>query len=746
LARRSTGPSPLPTREELLAFIEESPGPVGKREIARAFRLRGPDRVLLKDMLRDLADEGLIERGHRRKVRRPGQLPPVAVIEVIGVDEDGEPLARPLSWPEEETPPRIRLLPDRRARSAPATGDRILARLTRLGDGDYEARAIRRLPRGPARVLGVYRRTPRGARIEPTDRRVKTAFAVVGGDETGLRSGDLVLAETLPGRRLGLPEARIKERLGGSLAEPGAISLIAIHAREIPTEFSPAARAEARKARPVTAPAGRADLTALPLVTIDGADARDFDDAVWAEPDPERDAGWHAVVAIADVAHYVRPGSALDRAARERGNSVYFPDRVVPMLPEELSNDLCSLKPGEMRPCLAVHLWIDARGRLTRHRFVRALMRSAARLTYGQVQAARGGAPDETTGPLAETVIAPLYGVFEALLRARKRRGSIDLELPEYQVIFDDKGHVEAIRPRQRLDSHRLIEELMIAANVAAAETLEVAREAVMYRVHDRPSPEKIADLRSFLAGLGHKLTVRDGVRPADFAALLDNVRDRPHAPAVNTAILRSQAQAIYSPLNLGHFGLGLKRYSHFTSPIRRYADLLVHRALIRALDLGEGGLEPGSEAEFDALGEHLSMTERRAAAAERDAVERYVALYMAERVGATFTGRISGVARFGVFVALDETGAEGIVPRSRLADDFIHDEEGQRLVGPEIALRLGDAVKVRLVEAEVATGGLMFDLLDGGSPPGPRPPKAQRGNRPAHAPGRGRGRRGRRR
>ena len=701
-------------------------------------------------MLRDLADEGLIERGHRRKVRRQGQLPPVAVIEVTGVDEDGEPLAHPLSWPDDETPPRIRLLPDRRARSAPATGDRILARPVRLDDGDYEARVIRRLPRGPARVLGVYRRTPRGALIEPTDRRIKTDFAVVGGDETGLRSGDLVLAETLPGRRLGLPHARIKERLGASLAEPGAISLIAIHAREIPTEFPPAALDEARKARPVAAPAGRADLTALPLVTIDGADARDFDDAVWAEPDPERDGGWRAVVAIADVAHYVRPGSALDRAARERGNSVYFPDRVVPMLPEELSNDLCSLKPGEMRPCLAVHLWIDARGRLTRHRFVRALMRSAARLTNGQVQAARTGAPDDATGPLAETVIAPLYGVFEALLQARKRRGGIDLELPEYQVIFDDKGHVEAIRPRARLDSHRLIEELMIAANVAAAETLEAAREAVMYRVHDRPSPEKIANLRSFLAGLGHKLAVRDGIRPADFAALLDDVRDRPHAPAVNTAILRSQAQAVYSPLNLGHFGLGLKRYSHFTSPIRRYADLLVHRALIRALDLGEGGLELGDEAGFDALGEHLSMTERRAAAAERDAVERYVALYMAERVGATFSGRISGVARFGVFVALDETGAEGIVPRSRLADDFIHDEEGQRLVGPEIALRLGDAVKVRLVEAEVATGSLVFDLLDGGSPPGPRPPKTRRGNKqgraPGHAPGHGRGRRGPRR
>jgi len=750
LAKRSAGPAPLPTREELLAFIEESPGPVGKREIARAFRLRGPDRALLKDMLRDLADEGLIARGRRRRVRRAGRLPPVAVVEITGIDADGEPLARPLAGAEgedegvESAPPAIRIVVERGPGKAIAPGDRVLARLVRLADGDYEGRVIRRLPRGTNRVLGVYRRDRRGARITPTDRRIKADFVVAGGDETGLRSGDVVLAEALPGRRLGLPQARIVERLGASLEEPGAISLIAIHAHGIPVAFPAAAIKEARAARPVTSLEGRADLTALPLVTIDGEDARDFDDAVWAEPDPERKDGWHAVVAIADVAHYVRPGSALDRAARERGNSVYFPDRVVPMLPEALSNDLCSLKPGALRPCLVVHLWIDARGRLVRHRFLRGLMRSAARLTYAQVQAARNGAADETTGPLLDAVIAPLYGVWRALAEARKRRGAIDLDLPEHQVIFDAHGHVAAIRPRERLDSHRLIEELMIAANVAAAETLEAAREAVMYRVHDRPSPEKIADLKSFLAGLGHRFAPRDRPRPADFAALLDDVRDRPHAPAVNTAILRSQAQAVYSPLNLGHFGLGLRRYSHFTSPIRRYADLLVHRALIRALGLGEGGLEPGAEAAFETLGEHLSMTERRAAAAERDAMERYVALFMAERVGATFVGRVSGVTRFGAFVALDETGAEGIVPRSRLGPDVIHDEEGQRLIAPAFTLRLGDPVTVRLIEAEVATGGLVFDLVEGGSPTGRFPPKGARG--PARNAKRGKGAAGARR
>ncbi|MFQ5783857.1 MAG: ribonuclease R [Alphaproteobacteria bacterium] len=713
MAKPPRKPAPLPGREELIAFIEESPGPVGKREIARAFNIRGSgERALLKDMLRDLEAEGLVGR-RRRRVAPPGRLPRIAVVEVTGIDGDGEPLARPLAWRGEGDPPRIVMLPEARKRRALAVGDRVLARLKRISDRAYEGRSIRRLPRSPDRILGIFRKLGDEGRLLPTDRRLKSEFAVAGVDAMDAHDGEVVLAESLPARRLGLPRAKIVERLGASLEAPRAISLIAIHSHVIPVAFPERALAEAKAARPVVAPDGRDDLRELPLVTIDGADARDFDDAVWAEPDPERSGGWRAVVAIADVAYYVRPGSALDRAARERGNSVYFPDRVVPMLPEALSNGLCSLKPGETRPCLAVRLWIDGDGRLRRHRFVRALMRSEARLTYEQVQAAENG--DASDGPLRKRVIAPLYGVYRALKRARERRGTIDLDLTEYQAVLDPEGRVVEIRPRPRLESHRLIEELMIAANVAAAETLETLRAPVMYRVHDRPAPEKLVELGAFLRGLGHRLSERGPPRPEAFAGLLREVEGLPHAAAVNTAILRTQSRAAYSPHNLGHFGLSLGRYSHFTSPIRRYADLLVHRALIRGLGLGPGGLPEDGEAEFDALGEHLSATERRADAAERDAMDRFTALYMAERVGGVFAGRISGVTRFGLFVTLDETGADGIVPRRALPGDFLHDEERQELIGDALVLRLGDPVEVRLREAEVATGSLVFELVSGG-------------------------------
>ncbi len=708
-------PTSLPTREALLAFIEEGPDIVGRREIARAFHVRGGDRTLLKRMIKELEEEGLIERSRRRRLAASGRLPPVAVVEVTGLDADGDPLARPLSWQGGAEPPRIVMLPERRGRSALGAGDRVLARLARVAPGRYEGRTIRRLPARPGRVLGIYQRVGGEGRVAPTDRRIKTDFTVAGVDAGGARPGELVLAETFPGRRLGLPRARIVERLGSSLEDARSFSLIAIHSSAIPTALAPAALKQAAAARPVTALGKREDLRKLPLVTIDGADARDFDDAVWAEPDPDGPEGWHAIVAIADVGHYVRPGGALDSAAYERGNSVYFPDRVVPMLPEALSNDLCSLKPGETRPCLAVHLWIDAQGKLRRHRFVRALMRSAARLTYEQMEAAHAGRPDDVAGPLAETVIAPLYGVYRALHRARRRRGAIDLELPEREVTLDADGHVAAIAPRPRLISHRLIEELMIAANVAAAETLVERRTPVMYRVHDEPAAEKVVELRRFLAGLGHKLPAGQRPRPSHFNRLLREVEGRPHAPAINTAVLRAQAQAVYSPANIGHFGLNLHRYSHFTSPIRRYADILVHRALIRALGLGEGALADGAEDAFDAIGEHLSMTERRAAAAERDALDRFTAAYLAERVGAAFSGRISGVTRFGLFVTLDETGADGIVPRRSIAMDVAHDEEGQRLITPDRVLTLGDAVEVRLSEADVTTGSLVFELLSGG-------------------------------
>ena len=503
----------------------------------------------------------------------------------------------------------------------------------------------------------------------------------------------------------------------GSLDDPKSVSLISLHENEIPSEFPPAALDQAKAAGP--APLGkRVDLRDLPLVTIDGADARDFDDAVFAEADPDREGGWHLVVAIADVSWYVRPGDALDRSAYERGNSVYFPDRVVPMLPHELSTGWCSLNPKEDRPCLVAHMWIDADGNLKRHRFERALMRSAARLTYEQVQAARDGQTDDTTDVLVKDVITPLYGAYEALARNRSARGVLDLDMAERRVMIDEVGQVTDIVLRARYDSHRLIEEFMITANVAAAETLEKKGLPCMYRVHDQPSPEKVQALGEGLATIGLNLAKGQVMQPQHFNQILKKAHGGPNDRMVQELVLRSQAQAEYSPENIGHFGLALRRYCHFTSPIRRYSDLLVHRALILAGKMGDGGLETDHK-DFAEMGQHLSMTEHRAAVAERSAVDRFTTQFLADRVGTIFQGRINGVTRFGLFVTLNDTGADGLIPIRSLPDDYyIHDEAHNRLRGRSSGKTyvMGETVDVLLVEARPLTGGMIFELMEGAS------------------------------
>lgn len=726
--------APFPTREQVAEFIRESATPVGKREVARAFGITGADRIPLKALLKELERDGAIDRGRGRRLSQPGALPEVGVVEITGTDSDGEVLARPVAWKGEGDAPVIYMAPDRHGTPALGRGDRVLARLTRSGDHSYEGRPIRRLAGAPKRLLGIYElagagdierpRSRRGAdgqpkgRLRPTDRRVKTDFRIAPEDSGGAQPGELVLAEALHTHRLGWLQARVIERLG-KMGEPRSISLISIHEHDIPTEFPPAAIALAEAAT-VPPLADRADLRQVPLVTIDGADARDFDDAVWAEADPdaENPGGWHLLVAIADVARYVRRDDALDKAAYARGNSVYFPDRVVPMLPEALSNGLCSLRPGEDRACLAVHMWIDAEGNKLRHQFARGLMRSSARLTYDQVQAARDGRPDAATAPLLEPVIAPLYGAFAALLAARTRRGTLELDLPERQVVIGEDGRVASIRSRARFDSHKLIEEFMIAANVAAAETLEQKRWPCMYRVHDAPDPAKIEALREFLDSLGLNLPRGQVIRPIAFTQLLARAAGTPYAAMINELVLRTQSQAVYAPENIGHFGLALRRYAHFTSPIRRYADLLVHRALIGALDLpgaAEDWLPPEAGAQFEEAGVHISATERRAAAAERDAIDRYTAAFLSERLGESFRGRVTGVTRFGLFVRLDESGGDGLVPISSLPADFYdHDEGRHALVGRRWGrvFTLGDIVMVRLIEAEPVTGGLVLELL----------------------------------
>ncbi len=720
--------TPLPTRDQILAFIRESPVPVGKREIAKAFNIKGADRVGLKELLRDLRADGAVARGTRRELMDPGALPEYLVIEVIGPDADGDLLARPVHWNPDDgaAPPEIIVQPARE-HAAPGAGDRLLARLRKRGQRRYDAQIVRKVGHGPRRILGVVE-TPRGARnafVRPTDRKLRYEIEVAPRDLNDAIDGDVVWVEPMGGHLA--RRGRVLEKVG-TLRDPRAVSLIAIAANDIPVEFPEAALTQARQA--VAAPLGdRVDMRGVPFVTIDGEDARDFDDAVWAEPDSDaaNPGGWHLSVAIADVAWYVRPDDALDRAAVRRGNSVYFPDRVVPMLPEELSNGWCSLRPHEDRPTLVAEMWIDAAGHLKRHRFHRALIRSAARLTYTRVQQARDGHPDRELLPLMNDVVAPLYGAYATLLQARQARGTIDLDLPERLVSLDETGRIASIRLRERFDSHRLIEEFMILANVAAAEALERRHQPCMYRVHAPPDAAKVQALREFLATLGIGLPPGLNLRPRDFEGVLRKAAGQPYERLVHETILRSQSQAVYSPENVGHFGLALRRYAHFTSPIRRYADLLVHRALITGLGLGAGGLPPDAGAGFAELGESISQCERRAVAAERAAMDRYMAAYMADRVGAEFGARIASVTRFGLFVELDDSGANGLVPIKTLGEEYFdHDEPGQALVGRRTGAtwRLGDRVRVRLREADVATGGLLFEMLErveaAASRPGP--------------------------
>ena len=724
---------PLPTKKDVLRYIEESGGRVNKRDIARAFHLKGSAREGLKAILRELADEGSIERGRRRRFEAGGKLPSVGVIEISEVDVDGEVFARPSRWPRDSQPPRIRVVPGRKTISAPGVGDRVLARLTIVGPDLYQAEPIRILGADAKEVVGVYEMVGRQARLIPTDRKIKKEFVIEGTAE-GVSPGELVAAEIIPGHHFGLGRARIKERIG-RIDDPRAFSLISIHAQGIPTEFPADALAEveAAKAAPIDL-SKRVDLRSIPLVTIDPADARDFDDAVWAktDDDPKNKGGWQIIIAIADVAHYVGSGSAIDHAARKRGNSVYFPDRMVPMLPDALATELCTLTPLEDRLCLAVHIWISGDGQQLRHRFERGIMRSAARLTYEQAQAARDGSVDQVTGPLIDGVVRPLFGAYAALKTARDKRQPLAIDMPERRIALDDSGRVTSISTQPRFDSHRLIEDFMIAANVAAAEALENAGAPCMYRVHDVPNPEKLEALRDLLEQLKLKLSRAQTIRPEHFNSILARVVGTPDEKLVNEVILRAQARAIYTPDNIGHYGLNLRRYAHFTSPIRRYADLLVHRSLITALRLGGGGL--GAERdEFVPIAEQITATERRGDAAERDATDRYVAAYLADQAGNEFSGHITGVSRFGLFVGLDPNGIDGLVPMRRLDDYYVHDQDNHALVGRNSGhtYRLGDNIRVRLEEVDIVTGSLALSVVSheaDESPSGqPIRPKAKR-------------------
>jgi len=716
----------IPSREVLLEFIADNPDRASKREIAKAFGLKGDARVELKEVLRALENDGLVQKD-RKSLKRPGALPPVTVLDITTRDKDGELIGRPAEWNEKlGVAPAVAIRQssaDRAKGKAPVggLGDRVLAKIfaskDRAGPA-YTARIIKIIDRHRDALLGVVREMPGGgARLMPIERRGEE-MQIAPNDLGEAKDGDLVEVEIARAGRLGLTQARVLTVIG-SVASEKAISMIAIHAHGIPHVFPQSVLAEAEEAKAASM-SHREDWRDVPLITIDPHDAKDHDDAVYAERDPSPDNpdGVIVTVAIADVSWYVRPKSALDREALKRGNSVYFPDRVVPMLPERISNDLCSLREGVDRPALAVRMTFSKEGRKAGHTFHRVMMKSAAKLSYQQAQAAIDGKPDDKAGPLLEPILKPLWHAYEVLKRGRDRRQPLELDMPERKIILKPDGTVDRVHVPERLDAHKLIEEMMIQANVAAAETLEKKRQPLVYRVHDAPKLSKQEALREFLATIGLTLAKGAGLRSNSFNGILAKALDTPHQTMVNEMVLRSQSQAIYSPENIGHFGLNLLKYAHFTSPIRRYADLIVHRALVGSLGLGEGGITPEEEAALDDIAAEISTFERRAMAAERDTINRLIAHHLAGRIGDEFDGQISGVTKAGLFVTLPQFGADGFVPVSTLGRDYyIYDEAHQALSGEKTGLgyRLGDSIQVRLVEAVPLAGALRFEMLSEG-------------------------------
>lgn len=740
---KSKKPAPgMPTRQQILDFITNSDQPAGKREIARAFGLAGQEKIALKALLRDMADDGLIDSAPGRAFHKMGGVPKVTVLRVT--DADGDTVwAVPERWEAEGVPvPRLRVR-ERGKRGALGVGDRILARTEEAGNG-WIAHPMKKLARGEDAMLGVVKEEGGRLYLHGVEKKERNTYVI--SERNGAEPGDLVLAEKSGrGPRI---FAKVTEVLGDPFA-PRSFSLIAIHKHSIPNVFSEELLEEAERVAKQDLGKGREDLRHIPIVAIDPSDARDHDDAVWAAPDddPKNEGGWKAIVAIADVSFYVRPGSLLDREARKRGNSVYFPDRVVPMLPEVLSADVCSLKQGVDRAAMACHLQISAKGEIKGWRFTRAVVRIVANIAYENAQAAIDAAgekaevasspcampAEELAGvdpALIDSTLRPLWACWRALNKAREKREPLDLDLPERRIMLDEKGRILSVAPRERLDAHKLIEDYMIAANVAAAKALEARKAPVMYRVHEPPSREKLAALKEYLKTLEVEFALGQVIRPATFNHVLARVGEAEFREEVMIQVLRTQTQAYYGPQNAGHFGLALGSYAHFTSPIRRYADLVVHRALVESNKLGPGGELP-SDPEMEKTGEIISQLERRAMEAERETIDRYVAAYLSAHVGEVMEARITGVQNFGFFATVDGVGGDGLVPARDLGREYFrYDEAAQKLVGEETGeeFALGQRLPLRLVEANPVSGALRFELPDGkGSGSGPRPERPRK-------------------
>ena len=708
----------LPTKQDLLLWLKDNPNKASKREIAKAFGITGSYKIGLKKLILDLENE-------RKAPSKSNSesfisvIPSTVICIVKGPDKDGDIFLDLLDWSEGEEIPKIFYF--ERSGSIPVSvGDRILCELTKVEGKDYhyEAKLIRRIPKtnNSSKIVGVFRVSSSGGTLEALSKRLNTIWTIPRNAVNGSVDGDIVEAEqTSPKSRFGMPKARVISILGKT-DDSKAISLIAIHEHSIVNEFSKETLSEAVNSAPVTL-VDRDDLRHIPFVTIDPADARDHDDACYVELDldVENKGGFIVWIAIADVAHYVQPNSLLDGEARNRGNSTYFPDRVVPMLPEILSADLCSLHEGEDRPCLALKMILDSDGKKTSQQFFRGLMRSRGSLVYREVQEAIDGNPSKKIQPILESILKPLYKCYEVLQNTTKERGPLILDLPERKILLDDSGKVASIEFLDRLDAHKVVEELMILANVAAAEELFNNKSYFLYRIHEEPEKEKVNTLREIVKSCGLSFSKGQVLKTHHLNSLLCNAKETEYSELVSMSILRSMPQAYYGAQPIGHFGLALRRYTHFTSPIRRYADLVTHRAIIETINRGQNPLYEFDPVELEAIGESISICERKSMLAERDTVDRYLAAFFSDRLGLEVLGTISGVARFGIFVKIDGSGADGLVPVSTIGNEYFrYNQDKQVLVAERtgLVLGLGKRVLVRLVETNALTGGLTLQLI----------------------------------
>ncbi|MCB1964601.1 MAG: ribonuclease R [Candidatus Accumulibacter sp.] len=696
---------PLPSREYILQILEEQGRPVSFDALCALLDMQRHELELLQRRLRAMEREAQVLRNRKGAYILPERASLIAGR--IEGHPDGYGFLVPDDGGED-------LFLEARQMSKALHRDRALVRVVGMDRrGRREGVIVEVLERANRMVVGRVLIEHGITLVVPENRRINQDILVTPESRSGVRPGEVVTVEIIeqPDRHA-KPIGRIVEVLG-NYADPGMEIEIALRKHELPFEFSTAALGEAEvlpDALTSSDAAGRKDLRALPLLTIDGETARDFDDAVFAE---KKDGGWRLVVAIADVSHYVRPATALDGEARERGNSVYFPRRVIPMLPEKLSNGLCSLNPDVDRLAMVCDMVIDQSGVITDYQFYEAIFRSHARLTYDQVWNWLSGAaqPESDVHRRLQPQLQALYALFKVLSEARDKRGAIDFETIETMMLFNEQGKIERIVPVHRNDAHRVIEECMLAANVCASGFLQANRQACLYRIHEGPTPEKLEALRNFLKEFAIGLGGGDDPTASDYAELLDSIKTRPDAQLLQTVMLRSLRQAQYSPDNVGHFGLSYEHYTHFTSPIRRYPDLLVHRS-IKAVLAGTS-YAPGK---WDEIGAHCSLTERRADEATRDVTNWLKCYYMRDRIGEAFAGTIAAVVPFGVFVALDEVYVEGLVHVSELGEDYFkYDSVRHQMLGERSAkrYRLGDRLQVKLVKADLETGRIDFVLCE---------------------------------